>query len=237
MPGRPLEDAIRSIRPQVDEMRVYLNGYPMVPEYLRALDCQWVLDPENKGGEKGLHWTRTWDGYYFTVDDDQQYPTDYVARYVEELQRFGDNVVVAAHGRRFADGPCTLGFQRPLWIHQFQRRQKVGRWGNHCGSGVMAFHTKLNVPDTWPVRNCISAQFAVWAQEHGVPIWLLPHNGKWIHPLCVPGRDSIWLNELSHGFAVRNAVLAAWERWTVHTLDQDMEQTDGRTTQLFEVSR
>lgn len=211
-PGRPLETVLRSLAPQVDEIAVYCNGFDDVPPCVTRYAARWTLSRRNCGAEQKLFWASQWDGLYLSCDDDLEYPPDYVATMRRAVEQWHGQALVTVHGRTF-DG-------RALWkdwvsASAWSDDLPAGRWVNYGGTGVMAFDTRLGVPDQWPRRNCLDAQVALWAQQTRTPIWLMPHAGTWLRYLLEPEARTIYLADRERRFALRNAVLAQHLSWSV----------------------
>ena len=212
MPGRPLEQALASLRPQVDELTVYCNGFDSVPKSV-ALADHMFCDPDNNVGASGKFFlTRKWDGIYFACDDDLRYPPDYVQVMRDAVRRWDGQALVTCHGRVLHAGRFEAARLTYRALDDCPER-----WLNYPGSCALAFDTQLQVPDVFPKNNEESA-LAVWAQQHNIPIWLLPHRADWLQSLLPDKYDgpTIWKAEKAAGFANRNAMLSQVADWSVH---------------------
>jgi len=214
MPGRErqLARAIESLRPQVDRIALYWNGpelqEPDVPVH------EVVVAPGNERGSGGkLAWADHWDGLYLSCDDDLAYPADYVATMRGWVEQWGGQALVTAHGRIMP--PQGIRFQQAKPAGHCLQDVPAGQWINYPGPGVMAFDTSLNVPADLPGQNVEDAELAIWAQQHEVPIWLVPHTAGWLTYLQPQGY-TIWEDEARHGFTKRNAVIRGHTEWAVH---------------------
>ena len=212
MPGRPLERVLESLRPQVDELAVYCNSFSSAPKSA-ALADRVHCDPDNTAGASGKFFlTRSWDGIYLACDDDLCYPPDYVQVMCDAVRQWDGRALVTCHGRVLHVG-C---FQAARSSYRaFDNCHE--RWLNYPGSCALAFDTRLEVPNVFPKNNEESA-LAVWAQQHGVPIWLLPHEAGWLQTLLPPNYSglTVWKAEKAAGFANRNAMLSQVDNWSVH---------------------
>jgi hypothetical protein len=206
--GHLLERALASLRPQVDSLHVFLNGFAAVPECVRALADEHVLSAENQGAERKLHWADGHDGIYLSCDDDFIYPQDYVETYVAAIARWDGRAIVTAHGRQYPERPANVGDILPGSVGIVHHRVKVGRWVNHGGTGAMGWDARrVHVPRDWPERNMADMQVSVWAQTAGVPIWLIPHRAGWIHSLAAVDPKGIYRTSQAEGHVRRNALL------------------------------
>lgn len=183
IPGRAdiLPSVLHSLRPQVDVLCVYLNGWNSVPECVRGHCDDYVVSSTNQGAERKTHWADKHDGIYLSCDDDFEYPPDYAAAMVAEVERFSGEAIVTAHGRAYLGKPRDVHDVMPGSIGMYYRNVPCGRWVNYAGTGVTAWHAgTVKVPTRWEQRNNLDAQFAVWAQREQVPMWLLKHEGHWL---------------------------------------------------------
>ena len=216
LPGRPLEQTLYSLRPQVDELGVYLNGYAEVPRYVHELGCHWVLD-RNQGSSAKLHWARWCKGVYLACDDDLEYPPGYVDRLVEELERWasvGANVLVTACGR-------TLRADARSWFDVQGERRYVAavpeaRWINYLGGCAFAFYTSLQPPAIGP-PNEEEAVLSVWAQRQGIPIRLIARPYDWPKRIpLAPGAFTLYERAARERFATRSRIIQEVSPWQIH---------------------
>src|SRR5688572_14680231 len=161
-----LPAVLASLRPQVDRLHVYLNGWDSVPACVRDLADAYVLARENEGAERKLHWADEWRGVYCSTDDDIIYPSNYVATVTEEIERLQGRAIVTAHGRVYLGRPRGVHNVAPASVGHYDRNVRPGRFINHGGTGVMSWDaSRVRVPSTFPLKNIADMQVAVWAQR------------------------------------------------------------------------
>jgi hypothetical protein len=211
---------LASLRPQVDRLRVYLNGWDHVPACVRELADEHVLARENEGAEKKLHWAEEWQGIYCSTDDDIIYPPNYVATVTEALAQFDGRAIVTAHGRVYLGRPRGVHGVAPASIGHYDRNVPQGRFVNHGGTGVMSWDaSRVRVPSSFPLKNIADMQLAVWAQRTATPIWLLPHEAHWFKPLAKLDPHGLFRASQTERHARRNALLreqASKQPWRVY---------------------
>lgn len=174
-----LSDTLASLRPQVDRIAVYLNGYEIVPPCVPELADEWIQCSENEGAERKFFWAPEHRGIYLSCDDDIIYPPDYAATMLEALTEHGG--IVTAHGRVFLGRPVDVHDVRPGSVGIFHRRIDYGRHVNHGGTGVMAWNAQaVSMRREWALKNMSDMQVAVWAQCANVPMWLIKHEANWL---------------------------------------------------------
>lgn len=202
-----LERALASLRPQVDRVAVYLNGFSEPPPSVLRFADVYVLDPENRGAERKLHWADRYTGVYLSCDDDFAYPSDYAATMVAAVRQWGGRAIVTAHGRQYVEQPTSVHDVVPGSVGIVHQRVRLGHWVNHGGTGAMAWDASVvRVPSVWPDRNIVDMQVALWAQRAGAPMWLIPHRDGWIESLATCDPRGIFRASQAEGHRRRNAL-------------------------------
>lgn len=216
-----LEATLRALRPQVDVLGVYLNGYTQVPTFVGELADRYVLSPTDEGAERKFRWARDEPrGVHFSCDDDIVYPPDYVAVMTAALDEH-PGALVTAHGRAYHGAPASIHGIDPNSLGLFHREVKRGRAINCPGTGVMAWDAqRLDLPRDWESRNMADVQVAVWAQRHRVPIWLVPHRAGWLQSPALHDPRGIFATSRHEGHARRSDLIReygrehGWRLWT-----------------------
>ena len=99
-----LQRTLKSLAPQADKIALSLNEYAQVPSWLaRFPNVEATIRSENLGDAEKFAAVDEWDGVVCTCDDDILYPSDYVARILEGLEKWPGRAV-SFHGG------VTLGF-------------------------------------------------------------------------------------------------------------------------------
>jgi hypothetical protein len=222
-----LPRVLASLRPQVERLHVYLNGWANVPECVRDLADEYIIAPANEGAERKLQWSNpsqssskdASDGFfYLSCDDDFVYGENYVEAMCAAVEQWQGRAIVTGHGRVYRAGATHFHHVVPQSVGLFYKRVSGGWWVNYGGTGVMAWDTReVTVPSAWPERNILDAQLAVWAQRERVPMWLVPHDGKWIKPLALIDPNGIFRTSCRESHARRSALIASTP-WQLHSL-------------------
>lgn len=210
-----LPQVLASLRPQVDRLHVYLNGYASVPACVLDLADNWVLSADNMGAERKLQWAPEHTGIYLSCDDDLVYPSDYAKRMVAAVVEWGGEAICSAHGRTYEGRPRDVHDVSPGSIGTFLMTVPAGRLINHAGTGVMAWDaSKVRVPAQWPMANIADMQMAIWAQQQRVPMYLVPHETGWIKN-CLPQQPGLFRQSQREQHHRRNTLLRTheWYRW------------------------
>lgn len=203
-----LEQTLASLRPQVDRLHVYLNGYDLdkVPACVHEYADAFAFSATNEGAERKFWWADKHDGIYLSCDDDIVYPDNYVATMTAALAEHGG--IVTAHGRTYLGRPETVHNVVPGSIGIYHRRIDNGHPVNHGGTGVMCWDTReVSMPTAWPLKNIADMQVAVWAQLEGVPMWLIAHQANWLKSGALHDPESIWHASRVDGHRRRSELL------------------------------
>ena len=215
-----LPHVLQSLRPQVDRLHVYLNGWQDVPPCVQELADEYFLDPNNGGAERKLFWSSLHQGIYLSCDDDFCYFRAYASTMRAAVEQWDGRAIVTGHGRTYRGTPEGWHNVVPGSIGNVHKHVPSGRWINHGGSGCMAWDTRrVHVPSEWPERNLVDAQIAVWAQRERVPMWLIPHSANWLRALAYLDPNGIFRMSQKDGHRRRSAHIArhgAEHGWKVH---------------------
>lgn len=218
---RTLEQVVAALRPQVDELRVYLNNFERVPDFLTSREMVLSAAAAGDVGDAGkFYWfDKEQCDYYFTVDDDLLYPTNYVARLIEEFEARKRTVVVGVHG---------FVFSTPIESYVRSRKERYKSTAaldqahtvHVLGTGTTVLHPatiRLSMAD-FPRRNMADLQLAIAAQRQQVPMIVIPRPAGWIHELEDPSHPpsgfSIWQEVKAHdGQAEAELARTALPEW------------------------
>jgi hypothetical protein len=181
MPSRIdiLPKAIESIYEQADIIRVYLNNFEQVPEFLIDSKIETVIG-EDLGDTGKFFWALNPDEYYFSIDDDLIYPKDYVSWHLTELYKWGNRAIVSLHGVRY---------KRPF------EHYNTGRIEIKClnevlndetvdiiGSGVCVFNTNMVKVDykDFLYKNMADIWLSKLAHEQKIPLVVRKHKADYL---------------------------------------------------------
>lgn len=188
-PGRleALLKSINSILPQVDIVRVYFNSYtldqiPPLPNKVHPIVIP-GLNLTDLGKFYPLSHLKQHE-YYFTCDDDIQYPPDYI----QHTLRYSNlGAVLTYHGRIINPlGNPKSYYRGGHFVYSYLDPHPVSRELHIPGTGVMMIDTSMadinHVPDH---PHCMAD--LVFANACDSPIHLVPHSGGWLKNIWVDG--------------------------------------------------
>jgi hypothetical protein len=204
-----LEEAVASIRPQVDCLKVYLNGFAEKPACLEPDEA--VLSSEAQGdlGAGGkFYWIDGKDGlddytHYLSIDDDIHYPPDYATTLVREFAARGGRAIVGLHGTTFLQ-PMEDFVRSRAERMPFHKPLAAARAVHMLGTATTLWsRTTIDLvyERDFSVRNTCDLQLAIAAQHQQVPMVAIPRPAQWLQEIRPWDADgfSIYRSTLQDG--------------------------------------
>lgn len=189
MPSRvnELRLTLESLEGQFDEIRIYLNGFTKIPNWLKDYTIANGEDLTDNGKFYFLQFAH--DEYYFSCDDDIIYPKNYAKDMIKKIEEH--QTIVTHHGRTLIEKDVSYyGGHEFYHCANDQEEEKLIDVG---GTGVTAFDTRYFKPTdicNSPYKCMSDIVFGLEAKMQGKRITLLPHANGYIRPLLV--EDSIY---------------------------------------------
>ena len=219
-----LAQAVASILPQVDRLNVFLQGYDTVPACLenprvRVLFSRDAPESAALGASAKFHWH--WhglldDGYHVVVDDDVEYPPDYVRRCVAAIDAHDRRPIVGFHGMIYRRRVLSYFRDRRVW--PFDKRCKADTFVHALGTGTTAYHTSAIrlTPADYAEPNSCDLFLGLAAQRQRVPMLCLarPHGYLKALPLASDPRACAGPSDYETRMARLHASIPSWE---IHT--------------------
>ena len=197
-----LERTVRSLRNQVDEIRVSLNDYKHIPKFLSKNEC--IILDNSMGDAAKYYFADQFKGYILTCDDDLIYPPNYVNYMIRATERYNE-CAVTLHGRDYSRP--VIGFQQAFKGYPCLGDVLEDIEVDVGGDGVMCWHTdylKVKFED-FKSKNMSQLWFAKLCIEQQVPIICLAHKEgylKYQYPTW-----TIWDEANKEGFREQTALL------------------------------
>lgn len=200
IPGREqiLQESLRSLYPQVDEIRVFLNGYSEAPEFLLG-DSKIVLETSQTWGDDGDAGKFFWaddatPGYRLICDDDIVYPQDYARRMIDTVQKYGDRVVAGVHGV-FLKQPVREYYNpKERAVCGYHNRNEHDLACHVLGTGAIAYRANrfmLRKSD-FQCRNMADIWLTKVAQAQQIPLVCVERLDNWLMPQEDAKKESIY---------------------------------------------
>jgi len=178
---------VERILPQVDRLNIYLNDYEEVPSELIDDKITVVLGKHAAGdlrdNGKFYFLEDVEPGFHFTIDDDIEYPADYIQKMIMKIEQYGRHALVGVHGVIF-DQPIERFFLRRT-VYGFQRNQVRDAFVNLIGTGTLGYHTsaiKLQLDD-FTETGMADVFIAVRAKQQGAPIICIQRPKGWLEEM------------------------------------------------------
>ena len=204
------QKTIQRILPQCDILRIYLNEYTEVPDFLRHNKIEVILGGENLKDTGKFFWANTLKSeYYFTCDDDIFLPLNYARNTIEEMTAT-NSLVCTCHGRILKQYPKSgMDAQKHYF---FYKNQDYNKAVNYCGTGITCFdNSKLAVPlEIFNTHGMADEYFSLYLQEKKIPILCRKHEAI---PL-IKTKESLWNQRESYREDVKN--LFYQTKWEVY---------------------
>lgn len=161
-----------SIKNQFDEIRIYLNGYKEVPKEL--LQYTTHIGPDLTDNGK-MFWSNNSNEYYFTLDDDIIYPSDYVEKTIPLIQ----DRIVTYQGKKTTG--IGKNYENSHFSYNFFDNLESEKLVDIGTTGLMAFNTNLFKPNLWktPLKKMCDLIISLEATLFGLQIICLPHKCDW----------------------------------------------------------
>jgi hypothetical protein len=181
-----LEQVVKALLPQVDEIGVYLNNYQDVPAFLkhpriRVARSQKHGDVRDNG--KFFFVEKTKADFYATVDDDIAYPENYIAELIRNQKLLGGTQAVGVHGSVYPRPVKKLLANRHLF--HFSHATEALTPVDMLGTGTLLFNRRY-----WGLRyseiltpGMADVWLAVAAAKRGFGLWSIPRPENWMHAL------------------------------------------------------
>lgn len=194
IPGREdmVVDAVLSLYPFVDRVRVYLNGHKAVPEGIKLPRVDIVhSDQYGDDGDAGkFHWCED-DEYPLKLvcDDDIIYPADYVPKMVAALAKYDNRAVVGLHGILLKQ-PTPAYYNEAFrhvrrYIHENTRDYQV----HVLGTGAVLYDARVLKARKrdFQYRNMADIWLTELAQAQRIPMICIERPRNWVVQNVVKG--------------------------------------------------
>jgi hypothetical protein len=179
-----LRQVVAWLRPQVDELVVYLNGHERVPAFLDGVTVVRSQEHGDRGDGGKFFPAGRHTGVHLVCDDDIAYPPDYVAALLDGIERHGRQAAVGFHASTLRQ-PFTH-YHRSRSISHMSLAVPQDHAVHVLGTGTAAYHTSTITvsPRDFPVPNMADVWFALLGQRQQVPFVQLRRNAGWLNELA-----------------------------------------------------
>lgn len=189
-----LQKTLASLAPQVDKINIYLDRYSAVPDFIRNVheNISVVLSQDKPGLRDNGKFLPFSDlagpCYYFTADDDIEYPPDYVATLLRKIEFYGREAVIGVHGVLLPERPTGYfsGFRKVL---MYKNALENDALVNNLGTGTVAFHSGCLSGlclDMFPTAGMADIYLSLYCKGRNIPMIAIARPENWLHELKSP---------------------------------------------------
>lgn len=176
----------------IDKIRVYLNEYDYVPDFLINDKIEYEIGRENLLDTGKFYWSYNYkDEYYFTSDDDLSVTEDYILKHIELLEKYNGEIFVSLHGKILKSKPDNFRD----FTQSYHCLEKVinNDWVNLPGTGVMVFdNSKYKFfPELFKYNGMCDLWIALYCQKNNIPCIVRKHEKNEL-TLIYNGNDTLW---------------------------------------------
>ena len=216
-----LRRAVASILPCLDQLHVYLNGYPDVPDFLDHSKIVVQRSQEHGDlGDAGKFYGLAADatrGYFFALDDDIVYPPDFVWTLLNHLRAERAQrrkVAVGLHGKLM---PPQVEHYYQGHVRQYHCAHALAeaKAVHVLGTGALVFHTDdlpLSMADFADPKNMADIYFSIACQRHNVGCVVIPRPDHYIRIQPVPVAQTIW-GQHHRSDQAQTDLFNSWHDW------------------------
>lgn len=188
-----LEQVVRRLLPQCGQMGVYLNNWDEVPYFLRNPKISVVRSQDHgdaRDNGKFFFVESSQLRYYASVDDDIEYPHDYIEKMLAHQSRVGAGLV-GVHATYYPAELTSLLGDR--FVAHFKEGFESLLPATLIGTGTALFDRFLvdlkykefgapGMADVW---------LAVAAKKRGLSLWTVPRPDRWLKPIPQVGTSEV----------------------------------------------
>lgn len=194
-----LRIAVASILPQIDRLIITLNNWPegAAPDFGQKVELRWA-DNSFRFGTKHVHLNEAKPGIGLFVDDDIEYPKDYVSEMVHGLERHA-LAVVSLGGRVFMPTPIESYWKDTYADYRVFSDVRHDVEVDYPNGATMAFR----IPEygfgpgnpIWEESRYAEAGIGAYCRSVGMRCIVMKHSGDWLRnlmPLLPPKTETMF---------------------------------------------
>jgi glycosyltransferase involved in cell wall biosynthesis len=235
----------------IDKLILHVNGTEKPPDLPSDKRLEVVLSKKNFADNGKFNYLKDLEGYFLTIDDDINYPYDYVETMISHLTMFNNEVIIGVHGAVLPTGPPLTRFseyKESRRTHVFSKANAAYTQVNCLGTGTTIFHSKIGKPDIneFDTLRMVDLHLAVWAQKNQIKMYSCPRPENWLTEFEMDQGSRIWsqaneqiglqwqmietLNKTSYWkplkqfpFELQHGLLSRFEQWGNRQLPPSMQ--------------
>jgi len=194
--GKAINSLLNQSKP-FDQIILHVNGEKRPPNLPKSSRLKVICSKKDFADNGKFRHMNGLSGYFFTVDDDIDYPNDYVEKMIEHIERFDRTTLIGVHAALIPYGPPISRWSHYRELrrsHVFTQQQASFNFVNVIGTGTMAFHSDLGTPawKTMNTKRMVDLHIAVWAQKNKIPMRTCIRKKNWLTEFVAAGEQRIW---------------------------------------------
>lgn len=182
---------IKCLSNQVDKIYVYLDKYEAIPPEIQNKENIVILRSQDhtidhRDNAKFLIFNKLKSSgrpfYYFTADDDIEYPQDYIHSMINGIERYNRKAIVGVHGVVLDEYPDAY-FKRRFVYHFSTNTVKDDVLVNNLGTGTVGFHSDLLEtidPAIWNTGGMVDILFSIECKNRSIPMICIRRHAGWL---------------------------------------------------------
>lgn len=216
--------AIQHVAPQVDRLHVYVNDYHEgrhhPPPWLNrvrsnvrvTVGSEAVGSISDVGKFYATHLLPPC--FHLTLDDDIQYPTDYVKYLVRGIERYERRYVCGFHGCNINGAADSYYRGGQVGKAHFAQNEPTDRPVHLLGTGVLGYHTEaLRLrASVFKAQHMADIYLALHCQRHKVGMVSLEKPAGWINARATP-EPGIY-ERFKHHDVAQTSAISQQPHWT-----------------------
>ena len=209
---------------KITKLVLHVNGNSVPPGLPKDTRLEVITSSVDCADNGKFRYMANHSGYFLTVDDDISYPSDYVEKMLQHVEHFDRKALIGVHGAILPAGPplTRWSLYRDLRrTHIFSKQQASYGFVNVIGTGTMAFHSDLGIPnfEQMDTKRMVDLHVARWAQDSDIPMVVCPRNEGWLSEFENEGEERIWqmANVNSELQNEMTATLGKIRKWSIQS--------------------
>ena len=212
-----LKQTVESVINQVDLLRVHLNGYSEVPDFLLRERIKVTTSKEYgdlRDNGKFIKTNELRRGYHLTFDDDILYPEFYVSYLILKCMQYDNSVVVGVHGtiinrdfKRYHDKSSRTTFT-------YKHKLEIDYFVHVLGTGTSCYHTDLiNFGlDNIQSKGMVDIWLATYCFLNRIPMVCVSRGEGWIQD-CDGLPDESLYKEYLNNDSEQTEIVKRYRMW------------------------
>lgn len=177
-----LHNVLRSVLPQCDSVILHIDFSPMQYELPNTNNLIVFVHDSQTSEIRTVDAALNTDAYYFMIDDDIIYPSNYMNTMVNMLDAYNNVPILCVHGSIINFKKDDNWYRNRIVFH-FASGLYEPQIINVPGAGTSCFYTGSFVPEKYTNLNMTDIQIARQAKMTNTPILCINRPAYWLNPI------------------------------------------------------